>query len=334
MNELLPIYQHPALTVLVDDSRSFLDSVAFRMNPQLAYRIFDEPRTALDWLRNEYQHLEPHTSEIIRVGYDEATDSLERRSASIDLEQVYRTVADRRRFGTPAVLVVDYAMPEMDGVEFCRAAREIPCGKIMLTGHANEKIAIDAFNDGLIDCFIRKNAPDAMERLEAAVIKLQKDFFLRRTSTLRDLLTRHTYAFLSDPAIETLVEQLCSQHRFVEHYLFPHPAGILFFDGKGRATLMVIATRNSLTTQRELAEDEAAPPELLAALRELRLVPFFSDTHGRYLGETGNDWLQYCLPPQVCEGRETYYWALFELPGHYLREPVYSYAEFLRDQAG
>ena len=100
------------------------------------------------------------------------------------------------------------------------------------------------------------------------------------------------------------------------------------------AALLVIATRSSLATQYELALDRGAPTELLAALQELRLVPFFSDTHGRYLSEIGDDWLPYCLPPQICQGRETYYWALFELPGHYLQEPVYSYAEFQQELQG
>jgi len=52
-----------------------------------------------------------------------------------------------------------------------------------------------------------------------------------------------------------------------------------------------------------------------------------------YLKEVGHNWLSYCLPPQVCQGRENYYWALFDLPPHYLHGLVFSYAEFLQDQA-
>jgi hypothetical protein len=79
-----------------------------------------------------------------------------------------------------------------------------------------------------------------------------------------------------------------------------------------------------------VAKDHGAPPELLSALQEFRLVPFFSDTGGMYQNVTGQDWLTYCLPPEVCRGRQNYYWALFDLPPHYLQAPVYSYAEFLQ----
>lgn len=331
MDNLLSVYQYPTLTVLIDDSQSFLDSLTFQLNPQLACKVFYDTQAAINWLHHAHWH--STKNEPICVGYDEQTESFERRSASIDLDLIYHTVMDQQRFDMPTVLVIDYAMPKMNGVEFCQAIRDLPCKKILLTGLADEKIAIDAFNRKLIDRFIRKNDPDAINHLESEIIKLQRDFFIGQTSTLKDLLSRHTYAFISDPAMGALVGQLCSRYRFVEYYLFPNPAGILFFDIHGKTTLMVIETKASLIVHIEVAQDQGAPPELLTALRGLRLVPFFCDTGGMYSNTISHDWLSYCLPPQICRGQQDYYWALFDLPPHYLPGPVYSYAEFLRDQA-
>lgn len=334
MNNLLPVYRHPALTVLVDDSRSFLDSIAFRLDRKMAHKAFDDAPAALDWLHQAGWQPMRNANEIIQVGYDGKTGNFKRRNASIDLDPIFRTVAERERFEMPAVLVVDYAMPGINGLEFCEAVAHLPCRKILLTGQASEKTAIDAFNRKLIDCFISKSDPEAMNQLEAAIGKSHRDYFNRQTSTLKDLLARHSYAFLADPAVAELVEQLYSRYRFVEHYLFPNPEGILFFDAQGNGTLMVMTTPEILISQFEIAQHENAPPALLSALKEFRLVPFFSDNGGFYREEIGDDWLQYCLPPQVCEGRETYYWALFDLPRHYLKKPVYSYAEYLQQAAG
>lgn len=330
MNDLLSVYQHPTLTLLLDDSPSFLDSLAFQLSPHLARKTFHDARSALNWLHHAHLHSIKNRKEPIRVGYDEQSESFERRSASINLERIYHIVTERHRFDMPAVVVVDYAMPQMDGLEFCEAIRRLPCKKILLTGQADEKVAIDAFNRKLIDRFIRKNDTDAMNRLENEIVQLQEDFFIGQTSTLKDLLSRHSYAFLADPAIVALAEQLCKRYRFVEYYVFPHPTGILFLDTRGKATLMVIETAAGLTTQFEVAQDQGAPSELLAALKELRLVPFFSDTGGMYENAIGHDWTLYCLPAQVCRGWHDYYWALFDLPHHYLPGPVYSYAEFLQ----
>uniref|UniRef100_E6QVP6 Response regulator containing an atypical phosphorylation pocket n=1 Tax=mine drainage metagenome TaxID=410659 RepID=E6QVP6_9ZZZZ len=232
----------------------------------------------------------------------------------------------------PSVLVIDYAMPQMDGLAFCQAIQDMPFKKILLTGQADEKIAIEAFNNSLIDRYIKKSEPDALERLETGIARLQKDFFIEQSRTLKDILVRHSYAFLSDPAVGSLIEQLCSRYGFVEYYLFPNPTGILFFDLKGKATLMIVETESGLLSQFEVAQDQNGPIELLTALRELRIVPFFSDSGGMYSESINNDWLSYCLPAQVCRGKQDFYWALFDLPSCYLQSPIYSYADFLREQ--
>ncbi len=333
MHTLLPVYRFPTLTFLIDDSQSFLDSLAFQLGAQVATKAFVDPQAAIAALREAHREFATRRHDAVQVGYDEESDSMERRSAFINLDRIYHRVTDRQRFGFPAVIVVDYAMPQMNGVEFCEAIRDLPCRKILLTGQADDKLAVDAFNRKLIDRFVKKNDLHALGQLEAEIVKLQKTLFDEQTRTLSDLLSRHSHAFLSDPAIEALVGELCSRYRFVEHYLFPNPAGILFFDARGKATLMVIETEASLKAQLEVAEDQGAPAGLVNGLRELRLIPFFSDTGGMYLDTIGDNWLSYCLPPQVCRGKRDYYWALFELPRHYLRRPVYSYGEFLRDHA-
>lgn len=332
MDDLLPVYQHPALTVLVDDSQSFLSSLSFQLAPQFGCKTFGGGDEALQWLRQAERKRVGSDLATIRVNYDEDGDLLERRNVSLYLDRIYRTVMDRQRFDTPAVLVVDYAMPGMNGVELCALCQDMPIKKILLTGQADEKIAIDAFNRKLIDCFIRKSDPGAIDFLRAEIPRLQRAFFDERTHTLKDLLARHIFSFLHDPAVAELTEDLRKRYRFVEHYLFPNPPGILFFDERGRATLMVIETAEGLTAHYEIALDQGAPQELLSGLKEFRLVPFFSDTAGTYLNEIGDAWLSYCLPPQVCRGRQTYYWALFDLPLHYLHGNVYSYAEYQLDR--
>jgi hypothetical protein len=67
-------------------------------------------------------------------------------------------------------------------------------------------------------------------------------------------------------------------------------------------------------------------------LRDALVVPFFWKSGGMYTEKSVN-WEQYCRPSKVCQGRENYYWALFDLPADFLHGPVYSYARFLSDRA-
>ncbi|MBR7559510.1 hypothetical protein KC218_23465, partial [Mycobacterium tuberculosis] len=90
------------------------------------------------------------------------------------------------------------------------------------TGMADENIAVQGFNDGLIDRYIKKDNPARAERLSAEIEALQVRYFSNLSSTLRDLLSRHSFSFLSAPAITRLVRDLSTRYRFIAYYLYPH----------------------------------------------------------------------------------------------------------------
>jgi CheY-like chemotaxis protein len=327
----LAIYTHPTLTVLVDDSDSFLKSLSFQLDPRLASKTFHDTSNALGWLLQKSRNNELDELEL-QVNFDTQNLAPDHCNVAIDIEGIYRISGRPQRFLTPSVLVVDYSMPQMNGLEFCQAVKHLPCKKIMFTGAADEKIAVDAFNRGLIDRYIKKSEDGALDRLENEIQALQRAFFATQSDTFHDLLVLHHYHFLGDPAIAALVRTLMQAHGFVEYYIFPSPTGILFFDALGKARLMIVETATGMRAQYEMARDSEAPPSLLAALEECRVIPFFggADSDGMYSKTYGDNWHRYCQAPQICQGKETYFWALFDLPAHYLQNPVFSYSEFLR----
>ena len=328
----LPVYTHPTLTVLIDDSDSFLKSLAFQLDPALARKTFHDTSTALRWLQQTNQREDMP----LHVNFDLQNLAPHDYNVAVDLERIWRISGQAQRFAIPSVLVVDYSMPQMNGLEFCQAVRDLPCKKILFTGAADEKVAVTAFNRGLIDRYIKKSDDDALDILEQEVHALQREFFLQQSDTVRDLLLLHDYSFLQDEALAAVVHELCRRHGFVEFYIFPNPSGILFFTRDGHARLMIIETERSLHTQYEMARDSDAPDSLLLALLEMRVIPYFSDadSDGMYAAHIGENWFRYCAAPTICLGRETYFWALFDVPPHQLGQPVMSYAQFLRVGAG
>ncbi|NRR30106.1 response regulator [Oxalobacteraceae bacterium] len=325
----MPVYTHPTLTVLVDDSDSFLKSMSFQLDPMLASRTFHDTSTALDWLNSSVQR----DDVPMHINFDTQNQAADQCNVAVDLERIYRISEQRRRFATPSVLVVDYSMPQMNGLEFCQAVQHLPCKKILFTGAADEKIAVTAFNRGLIDRYIKKSDDKALDILEREIITLQKDYFAAQSETLSELVMLHNYHFLSDPAMAAVVEELGRRMGFVEHYIFPNPTGILFIDKQGKTMLMMIETEKGMYAQYEIARDSDAPPSLLNALLERRVLPFFSDADGdgMYASAVGDNWHRYCAAPQVCYGREVYYWALFELPPHYFDAAPLSFSQFQQE---
>ena len=328
---VLPVYQYPTLTILIDDSASFLDSLEMQLPQNLHIKAFSDSRLAMAWLRKESRFGGAEKLPI-RIAYDDADLSFDQRTIAIDFGQIYHQVVNPHRFSVPSVLIVDYAMPQMDGISFFKAIQDLPCKKVLLTGEADESMVIEAFNQGLIDRFYKKNDNRSFARLAAEIDQLHRQFFIAQSRTLKDLLIRDCFAFLSDPEMVILVEQLCSRFKFIEHYVFPNPAGLLFLDTRGKATLLVVETDASMQSHVEVAQASGGPAELLCALNERQVVPFFADTGGMYTDAIGAGWLAYCLPAETCFGRQRYYWALFDMPSQLLPSPLCSYSEFRSTQ--
>jgi CheY-like chemotaxis protein len=329
----LPIYQHPTMTVLVDDSPSFLHSLRYQLGPAFPSIGFSDTGAAMAWLR-EHSAAPTALASLLSPSVDTYTLSPQPYNIALHVEQVCGVRRQAERFMTPSVLVVDYAMPGMNGVEFCESVRDLPCRKILLTGVADERVAIDAFNRGLIDRYVRKSDAHALDRLEAELTQLQEGYFLAQSEALRLLLALHDYSFVNDPAIGALVRELGARHRIVEHYLFKTPTGFLMYDRDARPWLLAVETEQNMNAHFEIALDGGAPPSLLEALGQRRVVPNFIDGDGMYSPVRHKEWHRFTSPALTCHGRELYYWAMFALDPALLEGPVDSFSDFLRRHPG
>jgi len=63
----------------------------------------------------------------------------------------------------PHIVIADWMMPEMDGIELCRALRKIPDGRniyfLLLTGRDDEERVIEAFDSGVDDYIVKPFNP-------------------------------------------------------------------------------------------------------------------------------------------------------------------------------
>lgn len=329
-DRLPPVFYHPSLLVVVDDSRSYCDSIKFGMPIDQPIVTFDDPRKAIAWLRTRTALCQRNEPEI-SVRYDDASLSMERRVVEMDLAWIHRQTGRADRFLHPAVVAVDFSMPEMSGLEFCGEIADLPCRRVLLTGTADESVAVGGFNGGMIDRYIKKGDPDALDKLASCVAELQESYFRTLSGTVREILSRHSFPFLSEPATSGVLAHLMARYGFVEYCLYPNPGGFLLLTARGEATLMVIETEASLLAHCEAAAMFDAPDSLVHALQDLQVVPFFWPGNGMYV-PVCYDWEPYCLPASTYAGRDTYYYALFSLPSGSLPPDVYDFQRFMIDR--
>jgi CheY-like chemotaxis protein len=294
----LPAFRHPTSVVIVDDSPDFLTNIGLQLDPQLALRRFVSPYDGLVAVNGATAATDP--AGRFFSPYKQRDDlNAGEHVISLGLDTIHQEVLNPNRFQRVSVAVVDYAMPEIDGLEFCASIKDPKVGKILLTGKADERIAVKAFNDGLINRFIRKQDPDAIGQLASAISELQREYFARLERMISEALAVGAYSFLRDPAFVSIMEGMQQEKQIVEHYLVSKPQGLLMLDASGNAWRLVVMDQEGLRSQTEIAKDLDAPDELIHQLTSGRVVPYFWRSGGEY-SPLDPDWQANLYPAEVC----------------------------------
>lgn len=320
-------FHFPTTVAFVDDSLQFLSNLSLQLDARLAYRLYQSPFAALVALNGSTQM--PPVAERFFSLYRHRNDkSVARHVLDVSLDMIHREVHNEHRFEQVSVVVVDYDMPEIDGLEFCRSLKGKALKKILLTGKADEQTAVRAFNEKTIDRFIRKQDDDVMTQLNRAIAELQREHFDQIEHMLADALSVGSHLFLRDAAFAERFREISRSLNIVEHYLCCGPDGILMLDMGGTAHLLIVQTEEMMRAHYEIAYDQQAPEELLARLRGGHSLPYFWKTAGNY-SPIYDDWETCMHPAQEFEGREWYFYTVVRNPGAFNLKYVFPYGEYL-----
>jgi CheY-like chemotaxis protein len=332
MTKAIKPFAYPTTVAFVDDSAAFLSNLSLQLDPQLAFRMFSSPSVALTYLNG--RPAQDHAGEpIFRPYLDRTEENDAHQVIAMRVDAIRSLVHHPARFESVSVVVVDYDMPEFNGIEFCRRIADPAVKKIVLTGKADERVAVRSFNEGLIDRFIRKHEADAVETLNQAIRDMQNAYFDQAGASVRDALCVAEYGFLKDTALAAHVSGIFETLGIVEHYLSYQPHGLLMFDDAGTAYLLVIHTDETLRGVREIAIEQGAPASFLEALDSHRSLPYFWRTEGYYPAHCV-EWEPYMHPASVFVGERRYTYAIVKAPAGLALDTVMPYDTYLRQLDG
>lgn len=249
----IPTCYFPSTVVFIDDSREFLLNFILQLDEHLSYLVFDSPadalscihekRYALDWLN----HQQSQPSLLNQQQFDQS------------LAAVYAELYNPKRFSEISVVVVDYAMPDINGLEFCRQIENSHIKKIVLVGPADEPRAKKALEQGLIHQYINKNGPNLAARIVAAIHELQLSYFHNMSRLISRMLALPTPASHQEPQVRSLFNELCAQHKIVEFYQLDRLGSMVMLDEDARISALHISdeSHSSATDTALLSDSES-----------------------------------------------------------------------------
>ncbi|MDP3760786.1 MAG: response regulator [Ramlibacter sp.] len=257
------LFHRPGTLVFLDDDPDYLEMLALVLPRHWHVKLFTRPNECINYLQQEPPFWEAdawNQQQLIeqwRGGRPLIPQILDYWSKYTE------------RYALARVCVVDYSMPSMNGLEALSELVEWPGSRVLLTGQADEQIAVGAFNRGLIDQFVPKQSADIAGRLIAAVEHLLATPNARHAQTWRATLRPDQNALLRIPSISRDLAAFAAR-QWVEHMAIGDPFGVLGLDASGHASWLQLENRAGLLALAELAELEGVPPASLEEIRQGR----------------------------------------------------------------
>lgn len=308
MHKLYPYY-YPTTTVFVDDNRNFLANLSLQLDSALAYRLYDSPHAALDFVTEQAQ-LVPDVRRFFSRLFDCRGCSHADYAIHLNVVRFVGEIENRRRFSEVSVAVVDYDMNGINGLDLCAKFRELGVKTVLLTGVADEKEAVRAFNDGTIDYFVPKSASDVGSVLDRVIQKLQGQYFSEGSSLLITALELAEIGLFRDPIFAEFFHGILKQHRFVEYYVLPGGRGFLLLDAKGNPSVLLLQTEEQMVLHYEIALEEEAPATFTAGIGARAVVPYCCSNDGYFRPEARI----FTYEANKLKAARDYYWALVDRP--------------------
>jgi CheY-like chemotaxis protein len=257
----LPLYHRPSALVFLDDEVPYLEMLALVL-----------PR---NWLSMLYSRSDDFVNLIAKQANDWEKDlqchrgMIDRWHAGAPLppQVVNYWQNDIGRFGLSNIAVVDYAMPSANGLDVIQSLPQWPAWRILLTGQADEQIAIDAFNHGLIHRFMTKQTPDLGLRLIEALRHCYLAPLEAHESLWHTALRVEQLALLKDSSVQQSLKGWLDSIDCVEYFTLPEPFGLLALDQTGRAHWLQIEQQSSLDAAAEIAAAAGCNSSDLASIR-------------------------------------------------------------------
>lgn len=307
MKSYLSCYNYPTTVLCVDDDLNLLKSLKNVLelnNPVIA---FYSPFEADAFLKKQ---IERPSGKVFS-----AEQVLDKDNIQLDLNMLHELIYDADRFKEISNIIIDYYMPGIDGLSFCRNFEGGSYKKIMLTGEADQALAVNAFNEGVINQFVMKGEPNAIETIKALVHKTQRQFFIEKSKFLIEFLISMDplyFQYFTDTEFAEKLQKLLEEHDITEMYLFNQEGAYLLIDRTNQLWWMKVENTYSyqfLQQESESAFLQGPSPEaekIYSLVKEGGKLPIFALFAERPIDiEDWNDIL--CEPAMIRTPQDTYH---------------------------
>jgi CheY-like chemotaxis protein len=324
-------YYHPSTVVFVDDQQAFLSVIKNRLPKEMMALFFNNPIEALEKIKQAHLSMSDDSYPLCEVDDNLELDvNTNDARFNLKLSQLANIAHNIRRFSEISVVIVDRMMPGLDGINFCRQLKNYPIKKIMLTGSKDRTIAIEAFNEGIIDFFLVKDTPNLSNQLITAIGNMQNNYFASLSKRMLGNTVEMAVPLLKNPLIIQFLKAKIVELNVVEYYLFDKGGSILFITFEGVVTILAISSDKTIDHYAAIANehDEPVIAKVLHKKEKLLFFPQESDSM-----RPVHEWGHFLFDAILIPGQTNLFYSLIGESIHHPIAPkkVYSQGKYIFD---
>lgn len=302
----MPLFFYSTTLVWVDDDGFFVKVVAGAFRQDYRVKIFLSPNSFLKFFE-EYHATTDNLSFLQRNNGADDYDVYHRLPVDIDFQTIIDLYHNKGRINDISAIIVDFKMPKLTGLELMKQILPSAIKRILLTGEAENELAIAAFNDNIIDRFVHKGDASFAADLRLYVKQMAMQYFCALTKPLLAHLEVEHRLPQSDPVFIDFFDKWACLNNIVEYFVFDKSGSMLVADQKGQKIYFIIHTEQTLDEFSELHASDKAVTFFVNAVIQRYKIPFFGLFREAWEVES-TQWTNHFYSPEVLQGRERYYW--------------------------
>ena len=301
MTASIPICFYPMRKIVLDDDQAFSQSILLKMHDR-NFVAYNSPRKALHHLLHEYR---PTFTKADLIALDSTVEnSRTKHTVNIHIEklkQMFQTLHHQ----DISVLLVDYHMPEMCGLDFLKEISHLPIKKALVTGEKDYKIAVNAFNEGLVDAYIRKDESDFPTKVQNTIAELEWKYFAELSSLVSDI---PEFNYLKNNHFVPIFKQFIEENNISAFCLTDMQGSFITQTQQGEQKHLLIRSKMQLQELSKIAKEDGASDEIIGNLEQGKVIPFFDNKE--YWQIPASEWGEYLHPANTLFGDPNIAWVV------------------------
>ena len=303
----IPALFRPTEIIVVDDDSSFLEGFLFFIPDDIKCRTFQHPQLAIDYLNNPLL-TSKHEEQYLTINEEQEE------YPTIDIN-IYKEIYNKNRFNEVSVLVADYSMPRLTGIELCNSIENKRIKKLLLTGEASNELAVQAFNNNEIDKFLLKKAKNIYGPLLKYIIDLQILYHEDLSYKSFPSFLMSGLDILKDDRYIHIFNNIIKKFEIVEFYILDENGSYIMLNDEGVITLFIVRKKSDIVEQVDFVKTFDVSQNIIDDLEQCKRFPFFFSEDD--FSVSPENWEKYMHKCNKINDNSEYYYAIINNPSIY-----------------